>query len=94
MENKDKPAFATNGIAYDEIGSNGLTKRELIAAMAMQGMLANPKHAKDSTPWYNKILQWFFPKINRISTQGNLDDIARVAISQADELITQLNNSK
>jgi hypothetical protein len=33
MEKNNEPAFSTN---------YGLTKRELIAAMAMQGLLANP----------------------------------------------------
>jgi hypothetical protein len=35
MENKDKPAFPA------EAKLQGLTKREKIAAMAMQGILAN-----------------------------------------------------
>lgn len=29
-----------------EWGETGLTKREMLAAMAMQGMLANPNHAE------------------------------------------------
>lgn len=42
MENKDQPAFAamssSNGIRHKQ---EGLTKRELIAAMAMQGWLSS-----------------------------------------------------
>ena len=42
----DTPAFAGRTIRIDEntvvMGSPGLTKRELFAAMAMQGHCANP----------------------------------------------------
>lgn len=45
MSNANQPAFPTSEF-YDEkvIGTvGGLTKRELFAAMAMQGCLADPK---------------------------------------------------
>lgn len=48
MENKNRPAFPTGrSIKFDfpdiiSIPNHGITKRELFAAMAMQGILANP----------------------------------------------------
>lgn len=49
MEAKDKPAFAAmassaSGIKYKQ---EGLTKRELIAAMAMQGLLQNEDYTEN-----------------------------------------------
>jgi hypothetical protein len=41
MENKNKPAFPPGNPMV--IGNEGLTKREMFAMAAMQGMLANPK---------------------------------------------------
>lgn len=38
--NADDAAFASEG---DNFGTYGLTKREYFAAVALQGMLANPK---------------------------------------------------
>lgn len=46
MQNSsDIPAFPQNAIQYPD--SKGLSKRELIAAMALQGMLAD--HTRDGT---------------------------------------------
>lgn len=42
MENSKQPAYPIVGMAFNE-ETKGLTKRELIAAMAMQGILANPE---------------------------------------------------
>jgi hypothetical protein len=39
--NPTRPAFPTNARMYD--AAQGLTKREYFAAMAMQGLLANPE---------------------------------------------------
>lgn len=40
MENKDKPAYPTNARMHSD--AQGLTKREMFAMAAMQGLLANP----------------------------------------------------
>ena len=50
--------------------NTGLTKREYFAAMAMQGILADPDN------------------------QGYAEGIAKDAVKMADELITQLNQTK
>lgn len=50
MNNGDTPAAAVPHQIIDanhvhfRIGSKGFTKREALASMAMQGMLANPEH--------------------------------------------------
>lgn len=47
MENKDKPAAPCVHVnidgTYDYAVNMGLTKREMIAAMCLQGLLANPE---------------------------------------------------
>jgi hypothetical protein len=43
MENRDKPAFP---IGPEHFSDTGLTKREHIAAMCLQGLLANPELLK------------------------------------------------
>lgn len=40
MENSKQPAYPIVGMAFNE-ETKGLTKRELTAAMAMQGLMAN-----------------------------------------------------
>ena len=62
----------------------GLTKREHIAAMVLQGILANPLSAKDTTPWPFKIFQWFVPRINRRFSTANPDGLALGAVYHAD----------
>lgn len=44
MTNKDDYAFASKAVSVNGavFGSDGLTKREYFAAMAMQGLMANP----------------------------------------------------
>jgi hypothetical protein len=44
MENSQRPAHPTNGRMHDQM--TGLTKRELIAAMAMQAYLSSDNRAK------------------------------------------------
>lgn len=39
---KDLPAFPTDAYVLNEREHSGLTKREYFAAMALQGLLANP----------------------------------------------------
>jgi hypothetical protein len=39
MPHKDEPAFAAGAESWNQVG---LTKREYFAAMALQGLLANP----------------------------------------------------
>lgn len=55
MENSQRPAHPTNGRMHGEM--TGLTKRELIAAMAMQGMLAGTEDENTfpgNQSWYAK----------------------------------------
>ena len=62
---------AANPITENTLrGHMGLTKREYFAAMAMQGILADPDN------------------------QGYAEGIAKDAVKMADELITQLNQTK
>jgi hypothetical protein len=74
MENKDQSAFPmkegkqANG--QPRYAQYGLTKREYFAAMAMQGILANPE------------------------CNASIEGYVKDAIKYADELLTQLNNSK
>lgn len=44
MENGQQPAFPSYNHARNLIENEGLSKRELIAAMAMQGLLASGEH--------------------------------------------------
>jgi len=48
MSNADKPAFPNDGMLPEGAFGwmNGLTKRELVAAMAMQGLLAKGEQKK------------------------------------------------
>lgn len=55
----------------------GLTKREYLSAMAMQGMLANPEALKIMS--------------SRLSPDEAADYLSVAAIEQADSLIEQLN---
>jgi hypothetical protein len=60
-------------------GAPGLTKRELFAAMAMQGLLANPGgpiQQNDSTGWGLTNVTW--------------DQVAGVAGRAADALLAEL----
>lgn len=61
-------------------GQEGLTKRELLAAMAMQGMLANPGgpvQASSNSGWQS-------------TTNCNRGDVANEAVQFADALIAEL----
>lgn len=69
----NEPAYPVT----DNIGMNGLTKREYFAAMAMQAVLSNPVYA-----------QMILDKIPESEAAGF---VSIVAIEQADNLITQLN---
>lgn len=57
--------------------SEGLTKREYFAAMAMQGMLANPKV--------------FELLVQRITPKKHAEFLNHAAVEQADALIEKLN---
>lgn len=54
----------------------GLTKREYFAAMAMQGLFANPEYVK---------------VLRNISEPGRHQSIAETSVAAADALITSLN---
>lgn len=66
---------------YTEDGKNGLTKRELFAAMAMQGLLA--------AVYSNKEMLNEFTKTNRGHVSGR-EAITENALSYADGLIKAL----
>lgn len=48
MENKDRPAYPASEETHT-IGTHGMSKREIIAAMAMQGLIANGWFGKDAS---------------------------------------------
>ena len=71
----------------------GLTKREYYSGLAMQGLLANPKSAINTTPILFRILNFIFPSKTKGSfCTSNRTEIAKSAILQADELLKQLDN--
>lgn len=81
MENKNKTAFGygfctANGESHSE--SEGLTKREYIATMAMQGLLA-----RDG--WAERIISE--------GNSHHLKEITHAATLCADELLKQLEAS-
>lgn len=43
MKNSDQPAFPPSSEWHGHFEESGLTKREYFAAMAMQGLLSNPR---------------------------------------------------
>ena len=84
MSNADNPAFPVDGnYAYDAIqhGKQGLTKREMFAMAAMQGILANPANSNLD--------------VMGVNTAGPLGFIAanfaaKEAVQYADELLKAL----
>lgn len=75
MNNSDKPAYPRAGYELTNLADHvqhyheeGLTKRELIAMAAMQGMLAN----------------------SNLETWMDLNDIPKLAVKKADELLKRL----
>lgn len=77
----NEPAFAS--VAYgpcgESHGQDGLTKRELFAAMAMQGVLAN---------------EFMIKAIGDMHKKDNEKITANVAVLYADALIKALNEPK
>lgn len=80
MENRNQPAFpfvaGDQSNVDDRVVCEGLSKRELIAAMAMQGLLANPnwmKYYKDDSYLMKSAVA------------------AEVSIQYTDELLKQLS---
>lgn len=53
MENKDKPAFACVDSTHLQ---EGLTKLEYFTAMAMQGILSNPKYSLQNNQATNHLI--------------------------------------
>ena len=62
--------MATEGDGFND----GLTKRELIAAMAMQGMLANPSLVNGSTT--SLIADWAVDHADALIERLNADPVA------------------
>lgn len=81
MNNADKPAHP---VEPDKLGTtNGLTKREYFAAMAMQGLLSNSEYLKQLS--------------HNTKTIPSFDSntiCAMEAIDMADELLKQLEQTK
>ena len=78
MENKNEPAYT---IPYENLGNTvgqGLTKQELFAAMAMQGMLSN-------SAYLNGVSQ-----VAIEDNESGSEMIAKAAISIADALLKEL----
>jgi len=86
-----KELFDLMAKKYILLSENNLTKREVYIKAAMQGLLANKRSSKDLTPWYNKIFQFFNPKINRPYGIADTPDLIKIAIQFADELMKQVN---
>lgn len=87
-EMKNDPAFPShvaeemshqNGDRRNQVSGGGLTKRELLAAMAMQGLLANVQ----------------LPLLmNNHSQVPAYEQIGHIALKNADALIAELEKSK
>jgi len=60
MSNADKPAFPNDGMLPEGAFGwmNGLTKRELFAAMAMQGLLADSESNGSYSEFANKAVSF------------------------------------
>lgn len=85
MKNSEKPAYPAPQILHD-MDDHGLTKRELFAMAAMQGILSNPANNNQSLMGVNAS----HPEIGYIAANF----AAREAIRYADELLKQLKESK
>lgn len=98
MENKNQPIHPMPHTNQDGTIQHdvyfGLSKREYFAGLAMQGMLANPVYSKNTTAWNKKIVKGFMPSITKSTNGPDRDDISRVAIAHADELLSQLTKQK
>jgi hypothetical protein len=79
-------------VVVDGVSHEGVTKQELMAAMVLQGILTNTKAMKDTTPWWNKIMQWFFPNITRQFMSANKDEAAKCAVEHANALLKELED--
>ena len=67
-----------DSIAYDGHKNFGLTKREWLAGLAMQGMLANSYQSNGAQPL----------------SEANRHEIAQMATEQADALIRYMNDNQ
>lgn len=79
--NDGGPAFPAEGPSAGQFESPGLTKRELFAAMAMQGLLANSWQAKDLDSLGDPA------EIQMQTTAG-------AAVAMADALLSELEQRK
>jgi hypothetical protein len=79
MDNKNSPAFPVveNGLPFESV-SSGLSKREIFAMAAMQGLLSNPDYNCPSRP-------------KDIVTTMNT---AKAAIHYADALLNELSTTQ
>ena len=80
MKNADKPAYPLpKDRDIDSINKNGLTKREIFAIAAMQGILA-----KES---------WLERLASEQSENGMIQKVVKASIRISDELLKQLEQS-
>jgi hypothetical protein len=77
MDNKNQPAFPVKETPAEEHISFGLSKREWLAGMALQGLLSNPDYNCPSRP-------------KDIVTTSNT---ALAALHYADALLKHIENS-
>lgn len=79
MTNAEKPAFP-NELSQEHEDQNytGLTKRELFAAMAMQGLLSNPDYNRPSLREH----------------MVTIPNTVKAALAYTDELLRQLETTK
>lgn len=59
------PVVLQHGLTHDSHVEVGLTKRELFAAMAMQGILANDQAAYDPTVWAVRYADGLIVELNK-----------------------------
>lgn len=81
MNNADKPAYPTNARMHSD--AVGLTKKEYFAALAMQGLLANPQYMMSLEDSYRR---------KAIHDMNGM--LARESVDMADELLNQLEISE
>lgn len=80
--------------AIENTCTEGLTKREYIAALAMQGVLANPSQGVTWTfVFWQKIRHIFGLKSHVTSAIGDSNNIAQIALNCTDALIKKLNQT-
>lgn len=93
MTNANEPINSIPDLNNHPSSWYGLTKREYFAAMALQGLIANPIHSQ----------KWSFSFIERLKNMFGLkatvrashaQNLTALAVKEADALINALNETK